>query len=390
MKQTIYSTRKEDKIELKIRNRRIKKIISYFLYDPVLSVAMVAAGISALYVPPSKEYVEYIDFRVLSLLLSLMLVVAGLQKVGVFGYLIENLLKRVHNTRALAVVLVGVCFFSSMLITNDVALITFVPLGIMMLNRLEKHHLLIPIIALQTVAANLGSMLTPLGNPQNLYLYSLFNLTVIQFLRIMVIPTIISFLMLSVALFLIKQEIIESPIANSTDNVHIKKVIPWILLFILCLLSVLHVIPYGITLIIVIVGVAYIDRKILFHVDYNLLITFTFLFIFIGNIKSIPAVSTALSELVSGRELSTGILLSQVISNVPAAMLLSKFTTDYTTLIIGVNLGGLGTLIASMASLISYKLYAATSVAKTGKYMTVFTAINLLFLGVLWAVMALL
>lgn len=381
--------RKKYKLKLEVCKRKIIKAISDLCCDPVLFVAIVAAVVSALFVPPSKRYWGYLDLRVICLLLSLMLVVAGLKKVGVFEFLMERLLKLVHNTRTLAVVLIGVCFFSSMLITNDVALITFIPLGVMILTQTRKQKLLIPIIALQTVAANLGSMLTPLGNPQNLYLYALSDMTVWQFLWVMAAPSAISFLMLSAAIFLIKPEPVEPLTEAPAESAGVTKALPWMILFMVCLLAVLRIIPYGIALATVIIGVVIMDRTILSRADYGLLLTFAFLFVFIGNIKSIPAVSAALSALVSGRELSVGILLSQVISNAPAAMLLSKFTANNSALLIGVNLGGLGTLIASMASVISYKLYAATSGAQTGRYLTVFTAINLLFLGVLWGTMAL-
>lgn len=374
--------------------KKIKRTISLLFCDPVLLAAIAAAVISALYVPPSKEYFSYLDLRVISLLLSMMLVVAGLQKVGLFGLIIERLLKLVHNTRILAFVLISVCFFSSMLITNDVALITFVPLGIMMLMQTQKQKLLIPIIVLQTVAANLGSMFTPFGNPQNLYLYSISNMTIWQFLRIMAAPSAISFLMICAVIFLIKPESIEpleEPQMEAVQRtVQIKKILQWSILFVVCLLAVLRIIPYGIALAAVLVGVVIFDRTILFCADYGLILTFMFLFVFIGNIKNIPAVSAALSGLVGGRELTVGILLSQVISNVPAAMLLSKFTENYSELLIGVNLGGLGTLIASMASVISYKLYASTKGAQTGKYLAVFTAINVLFLGILWAAVTIL
>lgn len=369
-------------------SRKMKEAIHSLNCDPVLLAAMAVAAVSALFVPPSKEYFGYLDFRIICLLLSLMLVVAGLQKAGVFGFFIERLLKRVHNTRALAFVLVGICFFSSMLITNDVSLITFVPLGVMVLTRTQKQKLLLPVIVLQTVAANLGSMLTPLGNPQNLYLYSVSNMKIWQFLRVMAVPSILSFLMISAAVFLIKPEPIELPAELPTKAAGTAKTIPWILLFAVCLLAVLRIIPYGAALAAVIAGVMIFDRTILFRADYGLLVTFALLFVFIGNMKNIPSVSATLSTLVNGRELPVGILFSQVISNVPAVMLLSKFTANYSVLLIGVNLGGLGTLIASMASLISYKLYASTAGAQTGKYLAVFTAINLLLLGVLWGTMA--
>ena len=368
---------------MKASIQKAKPALHNLLRDPVLLAAMAAAVFSALFVPPSKAYWGYLDLRVLCLLMSLMLVVAGLQKVGIFGIAIERLLKLVHSTRTLAAVLVGVCFFSSMLITNDVALITFVPLGIMTLTRAQKQELLIPIIVLQTVAANLGSMLTPLGNPQNLYLYSLSNMTTRQFLEVMAVPWAISLLILAAMILFIKSEPVKALTDASAETAGAKQALPWIILFLVCLLAVLRIIPDSLALVTVITGVIIFDRPILFRADYSLLLTFAFLFVFIGNMKNIPAISAALSAFVNGRELSIGILLSQVISNVPAAMLLSNFTSNYSMLLIGVNVGGLGTLIASMASLISYKLYASTPDAHTGKYLAVFTVINFLFLGIL-------
>lgn len=372
------------KHKLEFWKQKTQKVIRFVLGDPVLLAAFAAAMISALFVPPSKKYLSYLDMRVLCILLSLMLVVAGLQKAGAFEIVIERMLKLVHNTRTLTAVLVGTCFFSSMLITNDVALITFVPLGIMMLTKAQKQKLMIPVIVLQTVAANLGSMLTPLGNPQNLYLYSLSNMTLGQFLRVMAVPSFISFLMLAAMVFMIKPEPVKLLEKTNEQDTDTGKIIPWIVLFLVCLLAVLRVVPFGAALAAVIVGTLVLDKTIMLRADYGLLLTFAFLFVFIGNIKSIPAVSSTLSSVVRGRELPTAILLSQIVSNVPAAMLLSKFTFHYTALLIGVNLGGLGTLIASMASLISYRFYVSTAGAKKGRYFALFTAVNLLLLGVLW------
>ncbi len=364
--------------------KNAKKVWPFLLRDPVLFAAAVAALVSAVFVPPSMAYYTYLDLRVISLLLSLMLVVAGLEKAGLFNLLTAQLLKRVHTTSRLAFILVGLCFFCSMFITNDVALITFVPLGIMLLTQTHNQKLLIPVIVLQTLAANLGSMLTPLGNPQNLYLYALSNMTIWQFLRIMWFPTALSLLLLAAALFLIKPESVTALPEPRNKNIRFSKMIPFVFLFLLCLLSVLHLLSYVVTLAAVLAGVLILDRTILFRADYGLLLTFVFLFILIGNIKSLPAVSNVLSSIVCGQELTAGILLSQGISNVPAAMLLSKFTENYQRLLLGVNLGGLGTMIASMASLISYKLYARTIHAQKRKYFAVFTAVNILFLTVLW------
>lgn len=365
----------------------IKKITSFIRHDPVLAAAFAAAVVSAFFVPPSGQYINYIDYRVLCLLLSLMLVVAGLKKVGVFDLLVTRLLAVAGSTRSLTAVLTGVCFFTSMLITNDVALITFVPLAIMTLAQANKPRLLIPVIVLQTIAANLGSMLTPLGNPQNLYIFALSGMSTGSFLKVMAVPTVLSFLLLAVSLLFIKNETIDIDLASLPQVSGLKRAVPWAVLFIVCILAVSHIVHFGIALAIVIVAVLILDRSILPKADYGLLLTFIFFFIFIGNIKSLPAVSNALSSLVNGREMTVGILLSQVISNVPAAMLLSGFTSNYPALLLGVNLGGLGTLIASMASVISYKLYAAEEGSRPGKYLGTFTGISVVMLAVLWAFM---
>jgi len=352
----------------------------------VLAASCAAALLSAFFVPPSRAYLSYLDLRVLCLLASLMVAVAGLKKTGAFDFLMDHLLKAVRSTRTLSAALIGVCFFTSMLVTNDVALITFVPLAILMLA--QRQRLMAFVIVLQTVAANLGSMLTPLGNPQNLYLYGRFNLSAGQFMSIMAMPTAVSLLLLCLALLWIRPETISPPAEKKTGCA--KKALPWAVLFCVCLLAVLRVLPYGLVLAIAVLTAALLDRSVLRGVDYSLLLTFVFFFLLIGNIKSIPAVSQGLSAMLAGRELTAGILMSQVISNVPAAMLLARFTEDYEPLLLGVNIGGLGTLIASMASVISYKLYAAQENARPGRYLALFTGINLLFLGVLWVAAALL
>lgn len=358
--------------------------------DPVLAAALILAFVSAFFVPPSLEYLGYIDFHVLALLLSLMLVVAGLQKSGAFTLLTDKLLQRVKSTRSLAAVLVGVCFFTSMLITNDVALITFVPLSIMLLGQKENKKLLMLVVVLQTIAANLGSGLTPLGNPQNLYLYSLSGMSLGEFLSVMLMPTLISAFLLAVAVLFIKpREIVRNPSSSESGEVTVKKLAPWLFLFAVCMLVVLHLVHYLVMLVVVVAAVALLDCSLLRKADYALLLTFIGFFVFIGNVKNIPAVSDLLSTLVAGRELGVGVLLSQVISNVPAAMLLSGFTENYASLLVGVNLGGLGTLIASMASMISYKIYAAAPGAKAGKYFALFTGLNVLFLAILLMVLLL-
>lgn len=337
------------------------------------------------FVPPSKEYFSYIDFRVLCLLFCLMAVIAGFNKTGVFLLLSKKLLHKVSTTRSLCYVLIMLCFFTSMWITNDVALITFVPFTILLLAMTGQSKHLIYVIVLQTIAANLGSILTPIGNPQNLYLYSYYKVPIIEFFRITLPITLISFVLLSSTVLLIKKEtlIFTQPRNEKINTVHWFNIGFYSILFLFCLCSVLHLIDYRTTLIIVILCTLVFDRNTLKSVDYSLLLTFLCFFIFVGNIGNITMIQDYLANLIKARELLVSIILSQGISNVPAAVLLSTFTKDYKALILGTNLGGLGTLVASLASLISYKFYCKTKDAKPLKYLCIFTLYNFILLALL-------
>lgn len=365
--------------------------IKRFLKDEIVTVISFGLAVISLFIVPiDGQYLEYIDFRTLAILLSLMLVVSGFRKLGVFKSIGSWLLTKSKDARELVLVFVLLCFGFSMLITNDVALITFVPFAmeVLYMARLEKY--MIPVIVLETIAANLGSMLTPVGNPQNLYLYSLSGMGMGQFLWLMLPYSFVSFLGLVVAtVLLIKKE----PLSVSAFSGNEKSEAPemallvvYTLLFLLCLVTVARLLPYYVVLAGVIVIVLLFDRETIKEADYFLLLTFLFLFIFIGNMGRIPQVNNWLSSVVEGHAAITGIISSQIISNVPAAILLSGFTTDYRDLIVGVNLGGLGTLIASMASLISYKFYSKSRESKVAAYLGQFTILNVLFLVVLCAV----
>ena len=348
-----------------------EKVIGFIKKDTVLCVAMTLAMVSAFFVKPTLNYVNYIDFRVLGMLLSLMTVMAGLQRNGLFDMIGSSLLKRTKNTMQLSLVLVFLSFFFSMFITNDVSLITFVPFAMLTLRKCNQDKLLIPVIIVQTLAANLGSMLTPIGNPQNLYLYNLAEMKMSTFIGIIGPYTLTSgiLLLLSVAVVCRKKEKIEFTLEENNG-----------------LLVVMRVLPYYVAFIVVFVTVFIMDRQVLKTVDYSLILTFIAFFIFTGNIGEIETIRNVLQEFVSGREVGVGIAASQVISNVPAALLLSGFTRDYAKLLVGVNIGGLGTLIASMASLISYKIYAHHYNEQKGKYFRWFTIANVGYLAVLLVV----
>ena len=365
----------------------MKNLVEFLKKETVLCIAFLLAVISAFIVPVDSQYIEYMDFRVLVLLFALMTVMSGLQSLGIFEKLSYSLLKYVKSTRSLTLLLVSLCFFLAMFITNDVALITFVPFTILILEKIDSPKNLIPIIVLETIAANLGSMLTPIGNPQNLYLYGLSGLSISEFLLHMALSTIISFVLLIIcSLFLKKEEITILETTNTFENKKPVLTAYYFVLFILCLLTVAYLIPYPVLLLVSIPVLLIWDRATLKKVDYSLLLTFISFFVFIGNMQRIPAVAEMISSLVEGKELITAFLASQIISNVPAAMLLSGFTDNYKALLLGVNIGGLGSLIASLASLISFK-YFANYVAKLpkesnitkGKYLAHFTSMNVLF-----------
>lgn len=364
------------------------RIKEFFKNEIVLIISFILAVISAFFVTPDIGYLDYIDFRTLGLLFCLMSVMAGLNGLGIFKSVAGMMLSKVKSTVGLSLILGLLCFFSSMIITNDVALITFVPFTVTALKISDKMNKLIWIVTVETIAANLGSMLTPIGNPQNLYLFSKFNMSMGDFISTILPYALLSLVLVIVSCLFAGRDSLQSP-KNETENNFSKLHIGiYITLFIIALLTVFRVIPYLITVAITIIAILIFDRKVITKVDYSLLLTFIFLFIFIGNLGEIKPISDFLQSIVNGNEVLVGIISSQVFSNVPAAILLSKFTENVNDLLIGVNLGGLGTLIASMASLISFKFVAKEKI-EAGKYILTFTIVNIVFLIlniVLWLI----
>lgn len=399
----------------------MKKILYFIKKETVLSIAVVLAVISVFFVVPDREYISYIDFRTLAILFCLMSIVAGLRNIGVFDKLAERLLAKVHGIGGVTVILVCLCFFMSMFITNDVSLITFVPFAIIIMKKLNPDtdsKWMLKVIVMQTIAANLGSMLTPLGNPQNLYLYGKAGIGIAEFLKIMLPYTVCAFALLMAWIglaFMVRKRKLshdgkteikqnkgldfdedkastkrqKDPLGASgskwgkKDAEWIEKFTAYLILFVISLLAVSHILPYGVPFALVFLYLLLRDRKILTQVDYSLLCIFIALFIFIGNLGRIPAFSQLLSDILTGREVVTSVIASQVMSNVPAAILLSGFTDHIRELVIGTNLGGLGTLIASMASLISFKYVAKEDRSFRGRYFVEFTVANVIFLFIM-------
>lgn len=370
----------------------INKITLFIKKETVLFIAFLLALISSFLNPPNAEYAGFIDFHVLGILLGLMLVMEGLKAIGVFEEICRMLTGFTKNTMQLSFVLVLLCFFSSMFITNDVALVTFVPLAIMTLRQTGHEDKTVITVILQTVAANLGSMLMPSGNPQNLYLFDLSGMTLGDFVLLMLPYTIVSFILIS--LFIILGKRLPVTTTKEKEKRFSKKykiyAVIYALIFVSGILTVCKLIPWFVFLAVSIIAAFIMNKSSFKAVDYSLLLTFICFFIFIGNISSLSSVRQFLTDTVNGRETLISIASSQLISNVPATLMLSGFTKRYSDLIVGVDLGGLGTLIASMASLISYKAVAAAYPEKRKKYILIFTAVNIAFLVILYSIYLLL
>lgn len=359
------------------------KIHTFLTEEAVLTIAGIVAIISMFWVPPDLAYVEYINFDVLAILFCLMAVVSGLIRSGLFNILSQKMLTRTKDLRLLSILLTMSCFFGAMLVTNDVALITFVPLTLTLLRSASSKRKIF-IIVMETVAANLGSMLTPIGNPQNLFLYSYYQMNIEQFFRIVAPTGFLGGLLILFVLILARggQLPLEEKIEKAA-TLNRKLLLMYMGLFLLAILGVLRFFDVQIVLVSTLLILLLFDRVNFSKVDYALLATFVAFFIFVGNLGRIDAIRTAIAGVMQGRELLVAVFTSQVISNVPAAIMLSGFTDQVRELLLGVNIGGLGTLIASLASLIAYKLYMKSEAANSWHFLGRFSLINVLMLLVL-------
>jgi len=362
-----------------MRNR-IKRFVKK---EMVLCVAAVCAAATMLLVPPDGAYWGYIDLRVLCLLLCLMAVVDGFRSCGAFRWLTVQLLRHVRGGRVLGVALVLIPFFCAMLVTNDVALLVFVPFTMLLLDQLGCAGSVIPVLVLQTVAANLGSMATPVGNPQNLFLYAFYGLSAGEFFAVTLPVAGISLICLTAASVSVLPKSLPEAELEEGKLRGGKKLPVYGALFLLCLLTVFQVIHYGVMTVIVLAVIAVMDRKQLKELDCALLATFVCFFIVSGNLGRVEEVRSFLNGLLARNTLLTAVGASQVISNVPAAVLLSGFTERWRELLEGVNIGGLGTPVASLASLITLKLYLRRPGGNALRFLGVFTAANIVGLAIL-------
>lgn len=362
-------------------------VVNFIKKNPVLSIAALLAVLTAVIVPPDAEYIGYFDFRTLTCLFCTLAVICALKEIRFFYVCAERIIATMRNLRLATIALVYITFIGSMLIANDMALITFLPLGYLVLSCTGKEKYMAYIFILQNIAANLGGMLTPFGNPQNLYLYSTFNIPAGEFVLTMLPPFLLAVFIITVCCLAVP----EDPISYTGERSVLPKgkLAAYLALFALSILVVFRGIPYWIGLIVIPIALFFTDRKALAEVDYGLLLTFVCFFIFSGNMARIPAVSALMQSLVGHSEKLTllcSAISCQAISNVPTAILLSRFTEHWQALLYGVNIGGCGTIISSLASLITFRTYMSHHrgvQGAAGAYMKLFTLMNVAFLALL-------
>ncbi len=358
------------------------KALRFLKKNIVLVIAALAAAITSFIVPPDKKYLSYFDYKTLVCLFITLAVVCALRNIKFFTIVARKLVTFSGNLRSLFLMLITITFLGSMLIANDMALITFLPLGYFALSVAKQEKYMAYLFILQNISANLGGMLTPFGNPQNLYLYSYFEIPTARFCRIMLPPFLLAIALLAGACYLVKPHKINVT-ESFGEKLNLKKTALYLVLFLLSILVVFRVIPFWLGLAIVPVVILFADREALLMVDYPLLFTFVFFFIFAGNLARIDAVNSLFSMLLKKDSLIFTVLSCQFMSNVPTAILFSHFTLDYVPLLLGVNIGGTGTLIASLASLITFSEYSILYPKKKLHYLGLFTLINLIFLAVM-------
>ena len=361
-------------------------ILTFAKKNVVMMIALAAAVVTSVIVPPDAEYLTYFDFKTLTCLFCVLAVVCALKNMRFFYMLAHKVVELFKTARLSVLALVYITFIGSMLIANDMALLTFLPLGYLVLSTTGKEKYMAFTFIMQNIAANLGGMLTPFGNPQNLYLYSKYDIPTGEFMTIMLPPFLLSIALITACcLIFVKAEPLSLP--QEKADFHPKKTAVYLLLFALSIAIVFRGIPYGIGLVVIPAVLLFMDRKALKMVDYPLLLTFVFFFIFAGNMARIDAVRTLFSSLLEKSTLLFSTLSCQLISNVPSAILLSQFTDNYRELLVGVNIGGAGTLIASLASLITFREYVKHNPKKTASYIALFSAFNFGFLAILVAFM---
>ena len=356
-----------------------EKIINFIKSEVVLSIAAILAIITCFFIPIDKEYLNYFDYNTLICLFCMLAVVAGLKSTNVFELISRKMIGLFHTRRAVIFSLVFGTFFFDMIVANDMSLITFLPLTYIVLHSTKNDKYLAFTFIMQTIAANMGGMITPYGNPQNLYLYSYYQIGTTEFFSILLMQSLTVAIMLWICCSFVQNEPLKLR-KNSKIIISKKELVFYSILFFIVILSIFRLVPYLLTLAIVVITILIFDRKRFKQVDYALIATFCVFFIFSGNIARIDAIKNAISKIVVNNTMLAGIISCQFISNVPTAIFLSKFTNNYRELLISVNIGSLGILISSLASLITLKEFLKHQPKNFWKYLGMFTLFNSMFL----------
>lgn len=380
------ATRKTNHKDIGLKETIAKPVVAFVRKNTVMVIAFLAAATTTIFVPIDAQYIGYFDFKTLTCLFCVLAVVCALKDIRFFYMLARRIVHLFRNARLSILALVYITFIGSMLIANDMALLTFLPLGYLVLATTGKEKYMPFTFIMQNIAANLGGMLTPFGNPQNLYLYTKFSIPNAEFVSIMAPPFAVAVALITAScLIFVKPDVLEVP--DEEISLPPLRTTLYLALFALAIAIVFRGIPYWIGLVVIPLVLLFADRKALLEVDYPLLLTFVFFFIFAGNMGRIDAVRSFFSSLLEKDTLTFSTLSCQFISNVPSAILLSQFTDNYRALLVGVNIGGVGTLIASLASLITFREYVKHNSEKAGSYIAQFSAFNFSFLLVLLAFM---
>ena len=353
---------------------------AWLKHNMVLVIAFIAAVVSTFFVPPDRLYGGYFDVKTLCCLFGTLAVVCALKNISFFSILAARIIRLTGSSRWAALTLIYITFIGSMLIANDMALITFLPLGYYVFSTADRKWETATVFILQNIAANLGGMLTPFGNPQNLYLYSHYSIPTGEFIRIMLPPFAVSIFLVSLCCLLIPRHSLRVSVSEGKNRLPKGRTAAYLALFTLTILMVFRVLNPLLTLSIVVVSLLILDRRALKQVDYGLLLTFVCFFIFAGNMGRLEPVRQFFAGLLEKNTLLTGVVSCQLISNVPSAILLSSFTDNYPSLLTAVNIGGAGTLIASLASLITFREFTGRYKNSAGGYLLRFSLFNFGFL----------
>lgn len=364
------------------KNNFFISITEFFKKQAVLTIATIAMLLTCIFVPIDSKYLAYFNLRTLATLFCTLAVVAAFSHIHVFEIMSKTIVVKLHTLRNATLGLVFITFVASMLLANDMALLTFLPLGYFVLNSTDNKQAMAFTFIMQNIAANLGGMVTPFGNPQNLYLYSYYGIDTIEFIKIMLPSFLAATALIMVCCLLVKP----TPLTLKNDEEYVldkKRTLIYSILFVASILIVFRIVPYILGTVVITIALLFLDKNSIKEVNYPLLATFCVFFVFSGNMARIPAVSSFFEYLLSKNTLLFGILSCQFISNVPSAVLLSHFTTDYASLLPAVNIGGCGTLIASLASLITFSEFKKHNPEKVKRYIIMFSVINFSFVALL-------